>query len=581
MTNDLHYNILHMSDDYPLIKSVKDTLQSFELEFHNSYKNLNAFLHYVLNTEPKRFSRTKRGLINILGSLSDVLFGTATQSQIDSIHNQLINSRQISEEQRRMLNLHTRLLNLTIRNQNTMQSALQRLSSAVNTSFSVLREFSAKTLQLEGEQRMLKALFDIELALSLINDDILDLKLGLQALLQTFVTPSIVSDDKLLQIIKQAAVQPTGLLFPPIAEYLSLYRSLIRVTSRPTYVSGTRNFYLTIPLRGNPSDTFDVFRVDSLPFQLPNSTFFAYYVSNYKYLAITENRKSYFLIRDFDHCSTHDSLLVCPPLGPIYDAAISASCESASFLKQASVSDLCHTRIIRTFPPLFIKGPGLWTFSLASPIHLTLTCPTNAVNKHSVHLDGSGVLTLRQGCSAHSSALSLPADDVLVEGPPISVTTSNLHTNLPHLPNDFFSSLNSTRWNPFPTGPSLQPLLPIPDLPENGGTYMLPERGPPPVAEPPSSYIKWWLIAVPSVVLTVVFALAGIGFLIFRRWAQQHLQQEAWQLVTKRRSKRPQGRGLREGEVCGAAKETEGEHNGHKTHHIKKTSHKHEDEPEI
>ena len=66
---------------------MKDTLQSFELEFHNSYKNLNAFLHYVLNTEPKRFSRTKRGLINILGSLSNVLFGTATQSQIDSIHN--------------------------------------------------------------------------------------------------------------------------------------------------------------------------------------------------------------------------------------------------------------------------------------------------------------------------------------------------------------------------------------------------------------------------------------------------------------------------------------------------------------
>lgn len=122
-----------------------------------------------------------------------------------------------------MLNLHTRILNIATRNMHTMhmQSALQRLSSAVNTSFSVLRKFSARTLQLEGEQHLLEVLFDIELALSLINDDILDLKLGLQALLQTFVTPSIVSDANLLRILKQAAIHPLRLLFPAVEEYLS------------------------------------------------------------------------------------------------------------------------------------------------------------------------------------------------------------------------------------------------------------------------------------------------------------------------------------------------------------------------
>lgn len=82
-----------------------------------------------------------------------------------------------------MLNFHNKILNITMHTINTMNSALQWLSSAVNTSYAVLREFLARNLQLEGEQRLLKALFDIELALGHINDDILlDLKLGLQAL---------------------------------------------------------------------------------------------------------------------------------------------------------------------------------------------------------------------------------------------------------------------------------------------------------------------------------------------------------------------------------------------------------------
>lgn len=559
MTADLSYNIAHMSMNYPLIRSMKATLQSFDMEFHRAFKNLNSFLRYVINTDPEKFSRSKRGLINILGSLSNSLFGTATQSQIDAIHNQLIKDRQINEEQRRILNLHNQVLNITTRNMQTMHSALQRLSSAVNTSFSVLREFSSKTLQLEGEQRLLKALFDIELALGLINDDILELKIGLQSLLQTFITPSIISDSKLLEILRTAAVHPSGLLFPAVTEYLSLYRDLIRVTSRPTYVTNTRNFYLTIPLRGNPSDTFDVFRVDSLPFSLPNSTLFAYYLSNYKYFAITENRKAYFPLIDLDHCSKHDSLLVCPPLGPIYDSTISASCESASFLNQASVTDLCHARFVKTFPPLFIKGQGYWTFSLASPIHLTLTCPTNAVNKHSIHLEGSGILTIRHGCSAHSSALSLPADDVLVEGPPISVSLSELPTTLPRLPHDVLKSLNNTRWRAFPGPTDVGQLVPIPGiLGTDGAGYAGPPYPyPSPDLTAPPSVFRWLSIGITLGLVLLCLALLGVGFLRIRPWLRNRLQQEAWQLVTVRPSTRPQGRGLRRGGVCRAPREPE------------------------
>ena len=67
-----------------------------------------------------------------------------------------------------------------------------------------------------------------------------------------------------MEILKEAALRAPGLLFPPVAEYLSLYRDLLRVSSRTTAEPGTRNFYFTLPIRGDPPDVFEVFWIDSL-----------------------------------------------------------------------------------------------------------------------------------------------------------------------------------------------------------------------------------------------------------------------------------------------------------------------------
>lgn len=202
------------------------------------------------------------------------------------------------------------------------------------------------------------------------------------------------------------------------------------MSSSTTASSGSRNFYFTIPLRGDPSAISDVFRIDSLPFSLPNSSLFAQHTSSARYIALPENRQLYFLLSSLDHCSKHDHLLVCPPTGSVYEASHTAACESSSLLNLRSMFQLCQTTVLTTFSPLFIKGPGYWTYSLT----LTLTCPTNPVNKHNVRLTGSGVLTLRQWCSAHSLALTLPGHDTGIEGAPITVSHSLLAIHFPPLP---------------------------------------------------------------------------------------------------------------------------------------------------
>ena len=58
---------------------------------------------------------------------------------------------------------------------------------------------------------------------------------------------------------------------------------------------------------------------------------------------------------------------------------------------------------------------------------MTLNCPVNEVNKLQQTINGTGTLTLSQGCSAHSAALTLPAHDTIAQQPPLTIVPAPLN----------------------------------------------------------------------------------------------------------------------------------------------------------
>ena len=56
--------------------------------------------------------------------------------------------------------------------------------------------------------------------------------------------------------------------------YLAMYIDIIMVVSRPATLSGLHSFCLTRSLQGDPAAIFDIFRIDFLPYALPNSPYF-------------------------------------------------------------------------------------------------------------------------------------------------------------------------------------------------------------------------------------------------------------------------------------------------------------------
>lgn len=72
-----------------------------------------------------------------------------------------------------------------------------RVASALAST--IIRQFSWKSLQPEGEVRIMDTILLISLALSDLNHDTLNLKLGLQQVAQTCVSPLTIPNDVLLR----------------------------------------------------------------------------------------------------------------------------------------------------------------------------------------------------------------------------------------------------------------------------------------------------------------------------------------------------------------------------------------------
>ena len=150
MSDAILWNVGHMDNGSALVASLQNTVRSFQTEFEIRSEDLSNYVDYLLSDHPWSH-RSRRGAIDIFGDLSNQLFGTATQKQVDDIHAQLHRLEMMSDKQRAMLNVHSKVLNSTIRNMSHMQAALVKIQKAANISYNIIRQYSLKTLELEGD----------------------------------------------------------------------------------------------------------------------------------------------------------------------------------------------------------------------------------------------------------------------------------------------------------------------------------------------------------------------------------------------------------------------------------------------
>ena len=509
LTSRIIHNVEHAEENNIMTQLVRTHINEFEVKFRELFYSLNDFLTHILgyNLNELDHNRDKRGAVNFIGSIANTLFGTATQSQIDYIHARLNSLNTLTERERQVLNVHSEIINVTLTDLTNVHTALDKLEKASEMTGQIINTMYLDIRQNAQALIILETLMYVQLAVSTIASDHVKLRIGLQKMLETFISPEIISNEFLLSLLKDVSAKTTGLLFPSTPEFLGLHKAAIRVMFKKTALTGL-TFYLLIPLRGNPVDTYNVFRMTSLPYPIPNTDSFILHQPTNKYLVISESRTLYFFTNDFQMCRRHDSLLMCPSTGPIYSSTMD-SCELAIFLKKKSASSLCQKLIVKKFPPIFIKNINGWTYSTSAPLDITLNCVNNDAKKRRYTIQGTGNLEVGSSCSVHSNTFSLPEYSTVIDPEVMKITPYPFSMPLILSPWELNFMVNATNLS-LPSSDDFKP-VPLQDYIDRLQPLMKPRSLPGP------NFPEWLRILMPIGITLLLLAVIAGGRLLHSR----------------------------------------------------------------
>ena len=542
LTQEVTWSMNHMNQSYPTVHLLQRALSTFNASFEKLFDDVSSYLRAI--SGKASHARYTRGALNFVGSLANLLFGTATQEEVNNIHNKINKLETLTENERNQLNVHTKLLNITIRDMRHIQSAIERLETAANNTFKLIRQFSLQTQELMGEMTILETTVLLQLALSDLNHDLNNLKLGLQDMMYSNVSPLIINDEVFIQLLRNASTRLSGLIFPPQPQFLSMYRDISRIYTR-TQRSDVNIlvFYLLVPMRGDPQDIFDVFRLHQLPVKMHDT--FVQIQTNAKYLAVSEDRRSYILIDSVEKCKNHNNLYICPPVGPIYTQHTPV-CEIALFLQKKEATNLCRKQIIQSIKPTFLKISSGWVFTVDKPTSLTMVCLSNSLQKLKQTINGTGILSVGPSCSVHADTFTLPALDTITDGTPLTVHQTSLP--LPILLAGWEKAI--LRQLPNITLPSIPAYQPV-NL-DVLSSQLATVRAPP--IDPPAHLLPWWELVLLGAGIPILLLLLGLA--IYICWLRRtQLKDTDMQLYARPPTPLPRGRG-RSGEgVCREAEE--------------------------
>ncbi|XP_045108006.1 uncharacterized protein LOC123502806 [Portunus trituberculatus] len=132
INQNMIYNLDEIEgDDFILFTSlISQHILAFQERLKNLHASMQDFLMHIVANDIPQPRRKKRGAINFIGSFANTLFGTATQDQVDIIHKRLQSLDSFTEEERKLLNVHSHVINVTLNELTNVHQTLEKLETA-------------------------------------------------------------------------------------------------------------------------------------------------------------------------------------------------------------------------------------------------------------------------------------------------------------------------------------------------------------------------------------------------------------------------------------------------------------------
>ncbi|XP_060806600.1 uncharacterized protein LOC132903168 [Amyelois transitella] len=406
-----------------------NSLNSLESQHANNVKKFSSISYLVQVQQTKR---SKRGLVDLGGSILKTFFGTLDASDA-IIYTDAINQVQSSEKQLAHLmqdNIH--VIKSTVSTFNSTMSKIKENESRLNHNLNII-EKAFETLtnsndKLEMKSQLSLLLHSLEGIIMSLSFDIDDLNNAILFSKMNILHPTVLSPQRLyeeLELYKNNIPKHSEL---PVSLTLQNVHELINVSDIICYLHDNKLIIVVkVPLV--LPQTYNLFHSIPLPTPYNSQTPDTYVLiaPNKPYLAITVDRLFYSQFDDVKECKVIQNQCYVCALKNVYSSIANPVCETVLLTDVVQkLPKSCQTKLLHGSIDFFQKITNdRWIFVQSEPGKGHITCEKPYSNVDEI-LFGTGILHLPKTCQAFYKTLSFSATDTLTSNISISISSYNI-----------------------------------------------------------------------------------------------------------------------------------------------------------
>jgi hypothetical protein len=393
----------------------------------NYNKDANEKLHQLTETEELlkqitgsqavagKAKRRKRGVLNFMGELSKILFGTMDETDARYYNEQIRLFEQNAEDTTTLMKQHLYVvksslgaINNTLSdleyNEQLLREGVSNITGHMDAVESETRKitdtFSAK-VEIEGHVlRVNNAMDTWQRKLDLLVASVGTAQKGV-------LQPQIISPFSLMEaLMKSVTALPKDVMFPFPLSKDSAYL-VLKVCNLQVYISKEVLVYVVhVPLVNR--DQFDIYKLIPIPLPL-NQVRFLYLDTGNSFLWIDKAREFYFMTDRYwlNTCKELGvRLYVCNQDQPLLSSQLNGNCMVKLLQSRKSVPSSCEKRIVELSSPVWTQlENNEWIYFIPTRESITILCtgrtPVDVV------LSGTGKLGINSSCRGYSKSVVL------------------------------------------------------------------------------------------------------------------------------------------------------------------------------
>ena len=423
-------------------------LETLKNGVENTFKQVLEFFNGIRITRASR--RYTRGAVDIIGDLGNILFGLATEDQVNEVTKALSNVDRLSEENLRRLNIINTVMRVEDTRFKRLKQAQIKMHNAVAKLFDNLKSVAVKINILDQKIQFEHILNTLSVSYLDLELNIKEIIKGVSNMMSGKLDDRIVSKRLLLHILGDIKRAGHALMLPDDIYQLKYYNKIIRVGNTYDRQLDSLMFYLSIPTYASvPMPKFRLMRVETFPTPIQNtSNTIMKYQDLPNYFATS---KYYYLeMESLNDCIQVNDMYFCELSKPINNYDSSTRC-AASLYKNDKIKKHCKVNFGKDAQNKFLKVQNLVFYFVNNTIDIEIVCDKNSNSNWgipNIKLMGLGYVAIASNCQGIGPGIILPASmATFAEGYKLEQFHSPLNFSMSLSTNSSFLTLKDEQIN--------------------------------------------------------------------------------------------------------------------------------------